>query len=146
MLVDWKPDILLSGFCVVVCMLSHGWLFGTPQTVDAMDCSLPDCSVHGIFQARIQEWVYFLLQGISTTQGSNPYLLSLLRWQVDSLPLSHQRSPTLKSEELSLCAVQKKKIKKLHSRKLNTFRRPHFEWNWSSATIMENTKCRHHNR
>ena len=33
---------------------------------------------------------HFLLQGIFLTQGSN---LSLLYWQVDSLPLSHQRSP-----------------------------------------------------
>ena len=24
---------------------------------DPMDCSLPDSSIHGIFQARIQEWV-----------------------------------------------------------------------------------------
>ena len=34
-----------------------------------------------------------LLQGISLTQGSNP---CLLHWQVDSLPLSHQESPTQK--------------------------------------------------
>ena len=33
----------------------------------------------------------FLLQGIFLTQGSN---LSLLHWQVDSLPLSHQGSPS----------------------------------------------------
>ena len=30
-----------------------------------------------------------LLQGIFTTQGSNPRLLCLLQWQVNSLPLSH---------------------------------------------------------
>ena len=34
----------------------------------------------------------FLQQGIFPTQGLNP---GLLHWQVDSLPLSHQRSPTL---------------------------------------------------
>ena len=33
---------------------------------------------------------HFLLQGIFLTQGLN---LSLLRWQADSLPLSHQGSP-----------------------------------------------------
>ena len=33
---------------------------------------------------------YFLLQGIFLTQGLNP---SLLHWQVDSLPLSHQGTP-----------------------------------------------------
>ena len=34
----------------------------------------------------------FLFQGIFPTQGSNPHLLSLLHWQVDSLPLSLQGS------------------------------------------------------
>ena len=33
------------------------------------------------------------LQGIFLTQGSNPCLLRLLHWQVDSLPLSHPGSP-----------------------------------------------------
>ena len=33
------------------CMLSHVWL------CDPMGCSLPGSSVHGIFQARILEWV-----------------------------------------------------------------------------------------
>ena len=28
-----------------------------PTLCDAMDCSLPDSSVHGIFQARVLEWV-----------------------------------------------------------------------------------------
>ena len=32
---------------------------------------------------------HFLLQGIFLTQGSNTYLLHLLHWQADSLPLSH---------------------------------------------------------
>ena len=41
---------------------------------------------------------HFLLQEIFPTQGSNPRLLHLLKWQVDSLPLSHlgdlaQRGP-----------------------------------------------------
>ena len=53
-----------------------------------MDCSLPASSAHGIFQARILEWVHFLFQGIFQTQGSNPCLLHLLHWQADSLPLA----------------------------------------------------------
>ena len=60
-----------------------------------MDCSPPSSSVHGIFQARILEWVaVLLLQGIFLTQGLN---LCLLHWQADSLPLSHWGSPSLKS-------------------------------------------------
>ena len=35
----------------------------------------------------------FLLQGIFSTQGWNPALLSLLHWQADSLPLGHLESP-----------------------------------------------------
>ena len=43
-------------------------------------------SVHGIFQARILEWVaIFLLQGIFLTQGSNLCLLRVLHWQGGSL-------------------------------------------------------------
>ena len=36
---------------------------------------------------------HFLLQGIFSTEGSNPRLLHLPRWQVDSLPLNHLGSP-----------------------------------------------------
>ena len=58
---------------------------------DSMDCSLSGSSVHGISQVRILEWVAISFsreEGI--TQGSS---LSLLHWQVDSLPLRHQGSP-----------------------------------------------------
>ena len=53
---------------------------------DPMDCSTPGSSVHGLLQAKILECCHFLLQGIFTTQGSNP---CLLHWQASSLPLSH---------------------------------------------------------
>ena len=36
---------------------------------------------------------HFLLQGIFPTQGSNPHLLCLLHWQVDSLPLAPPGKP-----------------------------------------------------
>ena len=39
---------------------------------DPMDCSLSGFSVHGIFQARILEWVALHFQGIFLTQGLNP--------------------------------------------------------------------------
>ena len=60
-----------------------------------MDCGPPESSVHGIFQARILDWV-----AISSSRGSsqprdlNPHRLCLLLWQADSLPLSHQGSTT----------------------------------------------------
>ena len=58
-------------------------------------CSPPGPSVHGILQARILEGMgcHALLQWIFLTQGSNPHLLSLLRWQLDSLPLAPPGKP-----------------------------------------------------
>ena len=43
---------------------------------DPMDCSLPDSSVHGIFQARVLEWV----------------AISCLHWKQTLYHLSHQES------------------------------------------------------
>ena len=63
-----------------------------------MDCSPQGTIVHGVFQARILEWVPFSPPGIeselieSPTQGLNLNLLCLLDWQANSLPLCHQGS------------------------------------------------------
>jgi len=61
-----------------------------------MDCNMPVPGIlcHGIFQARILEWVASaLLQGIFTIHGWNPWLLCLLHWQVFSLPLKPPGKP-----------------------------------------------------
>ena len=57
-----------------------------------MDCSLPGYSIHGIFQARILEWV-----AISFTRGSSQpkdqtCVSCIGRW---TLPLSHLGSPVI---------------------------------------------------
>ena len=54
-----------------------------------MDWSASGSSVHGIFQARILEWVAISFSRGSLTLGMN---LHFLLWQVDSLPLSYQGS------------------------------------------------------
>ena len=55
-----------------------------------MDCSPPVSFCPWDFPGKnTNVGCHFLLQGIFLTQGSNP---SLLRWQVDSLLLSHQGS------------------------------------------------------
>ena len=71
--------------CVCVCVqsLSHVRLFGTPWAV-ALQAPLS-------MEFSRQESVvgcHFLLQGIFQIQGLNPWLLHLLHWQDDSLPLS----------------------------------------------------------
>ena len=65
------------------------------------DCVTPWTVAHQVplsvgFPKQIN-WsgLYFLLQGIFPTQGSNLHLLSLLHWQADSLLLSHKGSPKL---------------------------------------------------
>ena len=35
-----------------------------PTLCDPMDCSLPGSSVHGIFQARVPEWVAFAFSNL----------------------------------------------------------------------------------
>ena len=63
---EWKeeaPDkgnIISIDAVIVVYLLSH-----VPLFCDPMECSPPGLSVHGIFQARILEWV-----AISSTRGS----------------------------------------------------------------------------
>ena len=71
---------------------------------DPMDCSWPSSSVHEIFQVRILQWVAISSsRGIFLTQGSNPGLLHLLHWQVDSSPL-HHLGIQLNSWLLGLCS------------------------------------------
>ena len=57
-----------------------------------MDCNPPGSSVHGTLQARILEWVA-MFSSRGSSQGSNPHLLRLLRWQVGSLPLEPPGKP-----------------------------------------------------
>ena len=52
-----------------------------------MDCGQPGSPAHGIFQARILEWVAIpYSKGSSQPKGFNPHLLCLLHWQAGSLP------------------------------------------------------------
>ena len=63
-------------------------LSAVSHSVPPVDCSPPGSSVHGIFQARILEWVASgLLQGIFPTQGPNLHCRQILYC------LSHEGSP-----------------------------------------------------
>ena len=64
-LIDAK--VWASRYCSPV--LSHSVM---SNSCDLVDCSRPESTVHGIFQARILEWVaHFLFQGIFPAQESN---------------------------------------------------------------------------
>ena len=68
-----------------------------PTLWDPMDCSPPGSSVHGIFQARILEWVPFPSPGDPPDPGIEPTSpVCLLHWQT-GLPLA----PPLPSKSAS---------------------------------------------
>ena len=84
-----KKDLCFTGYLGQYASC-HVQLFATPWTTYGP----PGSSVH----ARISQdfpskntgvGCHFLLQVIFSTQWSNLHLLSLLRWQADSLPLCH---------------------------------------------------------
>ena len=65
-----------------------------PTLGDPKDCSPPGSSIHGDSPGRnIGVGCHTPLQGIFSTQGLNPCLLCLLRWQASSLPLVPPRKP-----------------------------------------------------
>ena len=69
----WKEKMLET--IVYLLLFSRVWLFCDPTY-----CGLPGSSVHGIFQARILEWVANpFSRGIFPTQSSNPCLLHCRR-------------------------------------------------------------------
>ena len=71
-----------------------------------MDYSPPGYSVHGMFQARILEWLAILF-----SRGSSQHP-AFLHWQVDSLPLSYQGSPQgpFLTQRKKLCIAYFKEI------------------------------------
>ena len=80
--------------CVCVCVCIQLGL----TLCNLMNCSPPGSSVHGIFQARILEWVAISSsRGIFPTQRLNRGILGLLHRQADSLPLAPPGKPLQKT-------------------------------------------------
>ena len=77
--------------CQTFCLLSRSVMFDSLQP---MDCSLPDSSVHEIFQAR--NWVgnHSFFQRIFLIQGPNPGLLHCKRILY---LLSHREAPIFRT-------------------------------------------------
>ena len=83
---------MFIGLCVCVCTCTCACMCAQlcPTLCDPMDCSLPGSSVHGLFQAKLLEWIAISYsRGFSRSRkipdsGSNSHLLL---WQAGSLPL-----------------------------------------------------------
>ena len=71
---------------------------------DPIDCSQPGSSVHEILQARILEWLPFLLPGDLPDPGIEPVSPVSPALQADSLPLSQQGSPNIDGYFLKHCS------------------------------------------
>ena len=57
-IVEWGELFKISSEIICNFICTHAKLLQLcPTLCDTMDCSPPDCSVHGILQARILEWV-----------------------------------------------------------------------------------------
>ena len=80
--------------CVCVCSQSY------PTCFDPMDCSPLGSSVHGIFLARILEWV-----AISFSRGSSwpRARICIWHWQADFLAPCHLGSPYVNIIYINIC-------------------------------------------
>ena len=85
--VPYHPCVLLAACCVRVFSVTSD-SFATPWTVTNQAPLSMEFS-------RQEYWrgCHFLLQGIFLTQGSDPRLLWILHWQVDSLPAEQLGNP-----------------------------------------------------
>ena len=71
-----------------------------PTLCDPTDCSLPGSSIHGIFQARILEWVVISFSGDLPNSGIKPRSPAL---QADSLPSEPQGKASAYNSRSNIC-------------------------------------------
>ena len=82
--------------CVFSMYISNAKSFHScPALCNSMDCSLPGSLVHGIFLAKILEWVAISSSLGSSQHGNWTHISCIPRWKVDSLPVSPLGSPQL---------------------------------------------------
>ena len=84
-------------FLFVLCSVAKSCL----NLCNPMDNNPLGSSVLGNFQARILEWVAISFSRGSSQPRDRIHVLYLLHWQADSLPLSHQGSPSSEIETLN---------------------------------------------
>ena len=89
-----RKEMGQGGWDVDTAFVTVLWEQSCPTLYGPMDYSPPGFSVHGIFQARILEWIaisYF--RASSWSRDWTLHLLHLLHWQADSLPQSPRGKP-----------------------------------------------------
>ena len=93
----WGVCGLVEDTELSICVCVYAKLLQSCLTLcDPMDCSPPGSSDHGILQVRILEWVAMLSSRAPSWPGIEPVSLALSpAWQANSLPLSHQGSPSI---------------------------------------------------
>ena len=75
---------------------------------DPMDCSPPDSSIHGIFQARVLEWV-----AIPFSKGPHPETEPCSpAWRADSLPTELPGKPIFRVTLGNAAFIQSQEIQK----------------------------------
>ena len=99
-----------------------------PTLCNPMDCSPPGSSVHGIFQARILEWVAMPPPGDLPDQGSNPHLLHLLHWKVGSLPLASPGKPRMNGGSHATPVILSELLLKAEIQRSGRWRREKETW------------------
>ena len=102
---NWRMWLHCS--CVSAPLVSFWWSEVSqlcPTLRDPMDCSLSGSSVHGIFQARVLEWIAISFsKGIFPTQESN---LGLPHCRQTLYHLSHQRSLLFLVDSVNLVIIR----------------------------------------
>ena len=91
---------------------------------DPMDCSCRASLSMGFSRQEYWSGCHFLLQGILPTQGLNPYLLYLLHWQANSLPLSLPGKPSFESTPVIYTIFNMKESESVSHSVLSDFATP----------------------
>ena len=76
-----------------------------PTLLDPMDCSPPGSSVHGIFQARVLEWVAIAFSGMVLAAAKSLQSCLTLWDPIDSSPLGSSVPGILQARTVEWVAI-----------------------------------------
>ena len=92
----WLLPYLNYPFLPLHPLKARSYMLSHVRLCNPMDCSPPGSSVHGVFQARVLEWVAISFSRESSQpRDGTQHLLHLLHWQVDSSAQAPPKKPIL---------------------------------------------------